>query len=114
LMHCTSTYPSKPDELNLRAIPALAERYQVPVGYSGHEVGLAASVGAAALGAAVIERHLTLDRAMWGSDQAASVEPHGFARLVKDIHAVQSAMGDGQKCVLESEVPIMRKLRRVG
>lgn len=114
LMHCTSSYPSKPEELNLRAIPALAERYQVPVGYSGHEVGLAASVGAAALGAAVIERHLTLDRAMWGSDQAASVEPQGFARLVKDVMAVEQALGDGVKRVYDSELPALRKLRRVG
>jgi N-acetylneuraminate synthase len=114
LMHCTSTYPSQPGELNLRAIPALAERYDVPVGYSGHEVGLAASVGAAALGAAVIERHLTLDRAMWGSDQAASVEPQGFARLVKDVSAVERALGDGVKRVYDSELPALRKLRRVG
>jgi N-acetylneuraminate synthase len=114
LMHCTSTYPSQLEELNLRAIPALAERYGVPVGYSGHEVGLAASVAAAALGAAVIERHLTLDRAMWGSDQAASVEPQGFARLVKDVSAVERALGDGVKRVYDSELPALRKLRRVG
>lgn len=114
LMHCTSSYPSRPDELNLRAIPALAERYGVPVGYSGHEVGLAASIAAAALGAAVIERHLTLDRAMWGSDQAASVEPQGFARLVKDVTAVEQALGDGVKRVYDSELPALRKLRRVG
>lgn len=114
LMHCTSTYPSQPEELNLRAIPALAERFGVPVGYSGHEVGLAASVGAAALGAAVIERHLTLDRAMWGSDQAASVEPQGFSRLVKDVSAIERALGDGVKRVYESELQAMRKLRRVG
>jgi N-acetylneuraminate synthase len=114
LMHCTSAYPSEPCDLNLRAIPALAQRYGVPVGYSGHEVGLAASVGAAALGAAVIERHLTLDRAMWGSDQAASVEPHGFARLVKDVAAVERALGDGVKVVYDSELPALRKLRRVG
>lgn len=113
LMHCTSTYPSEPGELNLRAIPALAERYGVPVGYSGHEVGLAASVGAAALGAVVIERHLTIDRAMWGSDQAASVEPQGFARLVKDVLAIERALGDGVKRVYESELPALRKLRRV-
>jgi N-acetylneuraminate synthase len=114
LMHCTSSYPSQPDELNLRAIPMLAERYGVPVGYSGHEVGLAASVGAAALGATVIERHLTLDRAMWGTDQAASVEPQGFARLVKDVIAIEQALGDGVKRVYDSELPALRKLRRVG
>ena len=114
LMHTTSTYPSRPEELNLRAIPALRERYQVPVGYSGHEVGLSTSVVAVALGACMIERHITLDRAMWGSDQAASVEPHGFARLVRDIRVLQSALGDGVKRVYESEVPVRQKLRRVG
>jgi len=114
LMHCTSTYPSKVEELNLRAIPRLAERYGVPVGYSGHEVGLSTTLAAVVLGASVVERHLTLDRAWWGSDQAASVEPHGLARLVKDITAVESALGDGIKRVYDSERPVMRKLRRVG
>ncbi|MDL1894811.1 N-acetylneuraminate synthase [Anaerolineae bacterium CFX7] len=113
LMHCTSTYPSKLEELNLAAIRALAQRYGVPVGYSGHEVGLATSVAAAALGACMIERHITLDRAMWGSDQAASVEPHGLARLVRDIRGIESAMGDGVKKVYPSEVAVMNKLRRV-
>ncbi len=113
LMHCTSTYPSTTDELNLRAIDTLARRYDVPVGYSGHEVGLATTVAAAALGAAVIERHLTLDRAMWGSDQAASIEPHGFARLVKDLTAVQQALGDGIKRVYDSEMAARRKLRKI-
>jgi N-acetylneuraminate synthase len=114
LMHCTSTYPSKLEELNLRAIPALRERYCVPVGYSGHEIGLATSLAATVLGACMVERHITLDRAMWGSDQAASVEPQGFVRLVRDIHAVESAMGDGAKRIYDSEIPIMDKLRRVG
>jgi N-acetylneuraminate synthase len=114
LMHCTSTYPSPVDELNLRAIPKLAERYDVPVGYSGHEVGLSTTVAAAALGAVAVERHLTLDRAMWGSDQAASIEPEGFVRLVKYLRAVERALGDGEKRVYDSEVPAMRKLRRVG
>jgi N-acetylneuraminate synthase len=114
LMHCTSTYPSTPDELNLRMIPELAQRYGVPVGYSGHEVGLATTVSAVALGACVIERHLTLDRSMWGSDQSASVEPQGFARLARDIKAVERALGDGVKRVYDSEVPNLRKLRRVG
>ena len=113
LMHCTSTYPSQTHELNLRAIRRLAERYDVPVGYSGHEVGLATTVAAVALGAVVVERHLTLDRAMWGSDQAASIEPHGFERLVKDITAVERALGDGIKRVYDSEVPAMDKLRKV-
>ncbi len=114
LMHCNSTYPAKPEELNLRAIQTLGERYKVPVGYSGHEVGLATSVVAAALGACMIERHITLDRAMWGSDQAASIEPHGFARLVRDIRVIECAMGDAMKWVYKSEVPVMKKLRRVG
>jgi N-acetylneuraminate synthase len=114
LLHTTSTYPSATEELNLRAIPTLRCRYGIPVGYSGHEVGLAPSVAAAALGACVIERHITLDRAMWGSDQAASVEPQGFSRLVKDVRAVEQAMGDGVKRVWDSEVPVMQKLRRVG
>lgn len=114
LMHATSTYPSKPEELNLAAIPRLRERYGVPVGYSGHEVGLTTTVAATALGACMVERHITLDRAMWGSDQAASVEPHGFARLVRDIHTTRQAMGDGVKRVYASEVPVMQKLRRVG
>jgi N-acetylneuraminate synthase len=114
IMHTTSTYPSQPDELNLRVIPNLAERYSVPVGYSGHEVGLSTSLAAVALGACVVERHITLDRAMWGSDQAASVEPQGIARLVKDVHAVEDALGDGIKRVYESELPVMQKLRRVG
>ena len=114
LMHCTSTYPSKLEELNLRGIPVLRERYGVPVGYSGHEIGLATSLAATVLGACMVERHITLDRAMWGSDQAASVEPQGFVRLVRDIHAVESAMGDGAKRIYDSEIPIMDKLRRVG
>lgn len=114
LMHCTSTYPSKVQELNLRAIQTVKERYHVPVGYSGHEVGLPTSVAASVLGACMIERHITLDRAMWGSDQAASVEPQGFARLVRDIRAIEAAMGDGVKRVYDSEGPVMKKLRRVG
>jgi len=114
LLHATATYPSQPAELNLRAIPMLRERYGVPVGYSGHEVGLATTVAARALGACMIERHITLDRAMWGSDQAASVEPFGFQRLVRDIRAIESALGDGVKVVYDSEIPVLEKLRRVG
>jgi N-acetylneuraminate synthase len=114
IMHTTSTYPSPPDELNLRVIPELERRYSVPIGYSGHEVGLYTTLAAVVLGACAVERHLTLDRAMWGSDQAASVEPQGMARLVKDVHAVEAALGDGVKRVYESEVPVMQKLRRVG
>jgi N-acetylneuraminate synthase len=113
LLHCTSTYPSSVDELNLKVIPWLAARYGVPVGYSGHEVGLATTLAAVALGASPIERHLTLDRAMWGTDQAASVEPQGMARLVKDIRAITSAMGDGVKRVYDSESRARDKLRRL-
>ena len=114
LLHATSTYPSKLEELNLRVIPRMIDRYGVPIGYSGHEVGLYTTLAAVVLGACVVERHITLDRAMWGSDQAASVEPQGLARLVKDIRAVEAALGDGLKRVYDSEIPVMRKLRRVG
>ena len=113
IMHATSTYPALYEELNLRVIPMLKQRYAVPVGYSGHETGLSTSIASVALGACVVERHITLDRAMWGSDQAASVEPQGFAHLVRDIRLVETAMGDGIKRVIEREVPIMKKLRRV-
>ncbi|MCY7296221.1 N-acetylneuraminate synthase family protein [Alteromonas sp. a30] len=112
LMHCVSTYPAKVEDLNLKCIHTLKDLYGCNVGYSGHETGLATSVAAAALGATSIERHLTLDRAMYGSDQAASVEPQGFKRLVRDIRAVESAMGDGVKRVLEAEKPIAAKLKR--
>ncbi len=114
LLHTVSTYPAHYNELNLRAIPTLAARYGVPVGYSGHETGIASSVAAVALGAGCIERHITVDRALWGSDQAASLEPNGISRLVRDIRLVEQAMGDGVKRVLEREIPIIQKLRRVG
>jgi N-acetylneuraminate synthase len=114
LLHATSTYPASYDELNLRVIPVLAERFKVPVGYSGHETGLPSSVAAVALGAVMVERHITLDRAMWGSDQAASLEPNGVTRLVRDIRLIETAFGDGKKRLLERERPIMEKLRRVG
>jgi N-acetylneuraminate synthase len=114
LMHTTSTYPAKYEQLNLRAIPTMQERYGVPVGYSGHETGIPTSVAAAALGACCVERHITMDRAMWGSDQAASLEPNGISRLVRDIRLVEQAMGDGIKRVYEEEIPVMKKLRRVG
>lgn len=113
VLHATSTYPCKPTEINLRMIHTLRERFKVPVGYSGHEVGLQISVAAAALGACAIERHITLDRTMWGSDQAASIEPSGLQRLVRDIRVVEQALGDGVKKVYESEIPIKAKLRRV-
>jgi N-acetylneuraminate synthase len=113
LLHTCSTYPAEYSELNLRVIQALRERYGVPVGYSGHETGLSTTISTVALGACVVERHITLDRAMWGSDQAASVEPQGFMRLVRDIRLVEMALGDGVKRVNDREVPIMKKLRRV-
>ena len=114
LMHTTSTYPAKYEQLNLRAIPEMHARYGVPIGYSGHETGIPTSVAAAVLGACAVERHITMDRAMWGSDQSASLEPNGISRLVRDIRLVEQSMGDGVKRVYEEEVPVMKKLRRVG
>lgn len=113
IMHATSTYPCEPEELNLRMIRTLRDRFPCPVGYSGHEVGLIPTVVAVALGACMVERHVTLDRAMWGSDQAASVEPGGFERLVKYIRTTEASLGDGVKRVYESERISMRRLRRV-
>jgi len=114
LMHTTSTYPAKYEQLNLKAIPNMIARYAVPVGYSGHETGIPTSVAARALGACCVERHITMDRAMWGSDQAASLEPNGISRLVRDIRLVENSMGDGVKRVYAEEIPVMKKLRRVG
>jgi N-acetylneuraminate synthase len=111
--HSTSTYPCEPEELNLRMIETLRHEFSCPIGYSGHEVGLVPSAVAVALGACMVERHITLDRAMWGSDQAASVEPGGFERLVKYIRVTEASLGDGIKRVYESELSSLRKLRRV-
>jgi len=111
LCHATSTYPCPNEELNLRMITTLRGMYDCPIGYSGHEVGLATTLAAVALGACFVERHITLDRAMWGSDQAASVEPGGFKRLVKDIRSVEAALGDGRKKVYDSEVAAASRLR---
>ncbi len=114
LMHCTSTYPCEPEELNLKMVQTLRDEFPtMPIGYSGHEVGLVPSAVAVALGACMVERHLTLDRAMWGSDQAASVEPGGFERLVKYIRVSEAALGDGVKRVYDSEKSSLKKLRRV-
>ena len=114
LMHCTSTYPCEPEELNLKMVGTLRSEFpNLPIGYSGHEVGLVPSAIAVALGACMVERHLTLDRAMWGSDQAASVEPGGFERLVKYIRVSEAALGDGVKKVYESEQSSLKKLRRM-
>jgi len=114
IMHTTSAYPCDPDELNLRMIETLRDEFpNTPIGYSGHEVGLVPSAVAVALGACSVERHFTLDRAMWGSDQAASVEPGGFEKLIKYIRVTEQAMGDGVKKVYESEMSSLKKLRRV-
>ena len=112
IAHSTSAYPCEPKELNLRMIPVLEERYKVPIGYSGHETGLQTTVAALTLGACFVERHVTLDRAMWGSDQSASVEPPGVKRLVRDIRTVEEALGDGVKKVYESELKPMSRLRK--
>jgi N-acetylneuraminate synthase len=110
--HSTSTYPCDPMELNLKMILTLKEQFSCPIGYSGHEVGLITSVVAMSMGACVVERHFTLDRSMWGSDQSASVEPGGFRKLVKYIRVTEMALGDGVKRVYESEKSSMKKLRR--
>jgi N-acetylneuraminate synthase len=113
LMQCTSTYPTDPDELNLRAIGFLSERYGVPVGFSAHDPHIATSAAAVALGACVIERHVTVDRTLWGSDQSASLEPSELRDLTSAVRLVERALGDGQKRVFDSEVPVREKLRRV-
>lgn len=114
LLHCVSTYPCEDRDVNLAAIVTMRRAYGLPTGYSGHERGVALSVCAVALGACVIERHLTLDRSMYGSDQAASLEPAGFRRMVRDIRAFEAARGDGVKRRLHAEEAIMAKLRRAG
>ena len=111
LMHAVSTYPMRDEDANLNLIRTLRKRYSCNVGYSGHEVGLAISYAAAALGITSLERHITLDRAMYGSDQAASIEPSGLRQLVGAVRKIEQAMGDGNKKVIDAEVPIARKLR---
>lgn len=113
LMHCTSTYPSLESELNLNVIPNYIKRYSCPIGYSGHEKGVLPSVIAASMGACAIERHITTDRTLWGSDHPASLEPEGLRRLVRDIRLLNTIKGDGKKVVYESELPIIKKLRKV-
>jgi len=114
IAHSTSAYPCKLEELNLKVIRTLKQIYpEVPIGYSGHETGLSPSWAAVAIGAVFLERHITLDRAMWGTDQAASVEIGGFKRLVENIRDVEKALGDGVKRVYESEMSSRKKLRRV-
>lgn len=111
LMHTVSTYPMRDEDANLLMIPALRELYQCDVGYSGHEVGLAVSYAAAALGITSLERHITLDRAMYGSDQSASIEPAGLRQLVGAVRKIEKAMGDGKKKIISDEIPIAEKLR---
>ncbi len=113
LLHCTSTYPSKIEELNLNVIPWLRKTFDCPIGYSSHGTGIAEPVIATALGARVVEAHITLDRAMWGSDQAASLEPNGLNRMIKDLRNLPVCLGDGDKRVFESELAILQKLRKV-
>jgi len=112
LMHCISTYPMNDEDANLNAINTLREKYGCDVGYSGHEVGLAVSYAATALGITSLERHITLDRSMYGSDQSASVEPAGFRMLVGAVRKIENAMGDGKLGYLEKEVPIAENLRQ--
>ena len=114
ILHTCSAYPSDYNELNLKVISALRERYNLPVGYSGHETGIPSSSAAVALGACIVERHITLERSMWGSDQAASLGSSGVIRLVRDIRLVEMSLGDGIKRVTEKEIPIISKLRRKG
>jgi N-acetylneuraminate synthase len=113
ILHATSTYPLPPEEANIRMISTLQQRYPgVPIGYSGHERGLQISIGAVALGAVAVERHITLDRTMWGSDHAASLEPVGFEHLVRDIRVLGEALGDGVKRIYPGELAPLAKLRR--
>jgi N-acetylneuraminate synthase len=112
LMHCISTYPMNDEDANLNVIKTLREKYNCNVGYSGHEVGLAVSYAAAALGITSLERHITLDHAMYGSDQPASVEPSGFRTLVGAIRKIEQAMGDGKLGYIEKEIPIAENLRQ--
>jgi N-acetylneuraminate synthase len=114
VLHSTSTYPAQLNELNLRVILTLKKKYNVPIGYSGHEPGLSTTFATAVMGASIIEKHITLDRALWGSDQAASVEPHGIKKLVEYITQWEEASGNGIKKVYDSEIPIREKLRRKG
>ena len=114
ILHAISTYPAYYEEINLSVIPKFQERYGVPVGYSGHETGIPTSVAAVALGASIVERHITIDRTMWGSDHAASLGPSGIIQMVRDIRLLEMAMGDGIKRVIEREIPVIKKLRRKG
>ena len=112
ILHCNSTYPAPNDELNLNCIKTLKDKYNCEVGYSGHEFGLTTTIASVCLGATIIERHITLDRTMWGTDQMCSVEPQGLIKLVRGIKELNKALGDGKKIVTETEKPIREKLRK--
>ena len=112
VLHCNSTYPAPNNELNLNCIGTLKDRYNCEVGYSGHEFGLTTTIASICLGATIIERHITIDRTMWGTDQMCSVEPQGLIKLVRGINEIQGALGDGKKVVTETEKPIRDKLRK--
>ena len=112
ILHCTSTYPCENEEMNLNVIPEFIKKFDCPIGFSGHERGVTPSVIAASMGACVVERHITLDRTLWGSDHPASLEPDGLRRLVRDIRLLNTIKGDGKKTVYNSELPIIKKLRR--
>jgi len=112
IYHCTSTYPNDMNEINLNVIPDLKRRFNCPIGYSGHERGISPSVLAVAFGAVSVERHITTDRTLWGSDHAASLEKEGLWRMVRDIRQIPTIAGDGRKVVYENEIPIIKKLRR--
>lgn len=111
LLHCNSTYPAPLEDLNLKCIQTLKDRYDCEVGYSGHEFRLGTTVAAIYLGATILERHITLDRTMWGSDHLSSVEPQGLIKLVKGVRELETAYGNGEKVVTDSELPIRLKLR---
>ena len=113
LLHCNSTYPAQVKDLNLRCIETLKQRYKCQVGYSGHEYGLTTTIASICFGATIIERHVTLDKSMWGTDQMVSVEPHGLIKLVRGIRELESAIGDGKKVVTDSEKPVRDKLRKI-
>ena len=114
ICHCTSTYPSALEEINLKVINYLKENYNCPIGYSGHERGYLPSVLSVMYGSVLVERHITIDRTLWGSDQAASLEPEGLRRMVRDIRSIPTVVGDGKKVVYKNEIPIIKKLRKVG
>ena len=111
LMHTVSTYPMKPEDANLNMIKTLKNKFDCDVGYSGHEVSLAISFAAVAFGISSLERHITLDRSMYGSDQSASIEPNGLRQLVTAVKKIEIAMGDGEKVIIKDEIPIAEKLR---